>query len=451
MSLERSTPPNLSTLTSILEAYSRHSGQSAQAHVRVELGELTELALTNFSGNYIANPSLVQELMLAANALISSEDLPSHCDIRLETVQVDRADLQPGEDDSLSSGSVSQQLGDPGDLDAVPHAKNNGLALRQALLARGHTRGYSVQEIDHSVEMRDGKTLPELRFYRTMVRAGKIAEGPHGDIFSSPIAADFGAQRFAHAPLQLAVPTPEDVVQPKLTHKYWVEIAHDASTLYAIDLAPGASGEIGQIIARSSKTAQAPYLQAHSLAQFVTGDWTETVSVDSQAEPDNGMVWQTISSVLEPTPETAPPTESSTNQKNTVLPESTNNPHVGLVEEVEQTATPRSKEVAKRKSNEVHLTQDTAPQDYIDFQLERNYMPKKKENSKIPSATKDESKADQASVKHEKQQEIKNSPPEFPAHLLEKPAEYRPTRARRAEPAAKERSLMKGLRKFFLG
>lgn len=341
MSLESSLTPNLQTLTDILEAYSRASGNPAKAHALITSGELADLALTHSDGAYITDPALVQDFMVAVNELIAAKALPTDCDIRLETMEV-----QPASEESAPEATVPehtepfiQEPGNPGDLSAVPHAHNDGMTLRKALLSHGHSTGYRVRDIDDAVTRLDGKTLPEIRFFRSTVREGKVAEGPHGDILSSDIAADFGRELFADAAVRLPAPTPNDVVQPKLAHKYWVELAHDTQTLYAADLAPGASGAIGQIIARSAMTAEPPYIVARSLSQFVTGDWiqgaTERVAQNQSAEEESGPRWESVSSVLEPSAEAAPVLENASAPEVFNQESPAHHDH-GLVQEVEQ-------------------------------------------------------------------------------------------------------------------
>lgn len=341
MSLESSLTPNLQTLTDILEAYSRASGNPAKAHALITSGELGDLALTHPDGAYITDPALVQDFMVAVNELIAAKVLPADCDIRLETMEVEPTSEEHATGDAAPENTEPfiQEPGNPGDLSAVPYAHNDGMTLRKALLSHGHSTGYRVRDIDDAVTRLDGKTLPEIRFFRSTVREGKVAEGPHGDIFSSDIAADFGRELFADAAVRLPAPTPNDVVQPKLAHKYWVELAHDAQTLYAADLAPGASGAIGQIIARSAMTAEPPYIVARSLSQFVTGDWiqgaTERVAQNQSAEEESGPRWESVSSVLEPSAEAAPVLENASAPEVFDQESPAHHDH-GLVQEVEQ-------------------------------------------------------------------------------------------------------------------
>lgn len=343
MSLESSLKPNLQTLTDILEAYSRTSGKPAKAHALVSSGELADLALTHPDGAYITDPALVQDFMVAVNELIAAKALPADCDIRLETMEVEPASEESAPEATAPEHTEPfiQEPGNPGNLSAVPYAHNDGMTLRKALLSHGHSTGYRVRDIDDAVTKRDGKTLPEIRFFRSTVREGKVAEGPHGDILSSDITADFGTKEFTDAAVRLPAPTPNDVVQPKLAHKYWVELAHDAQTLYAADLAPGASGAIGQIIARSAMTAEPPYVVARSLSQFVTGDWiqgaTERVAQNQSAEEESGPRWESVSSVLEPSAEAAPALEH-TSTPEVFEQESPAHNDRGLVQEVEQTS-----------------------------------------------------------------------------------------------------------------
>lgn len=344
MSLKSSTSPHLTALTEILETYSQNTGKPAKAHANVSAGELTELALTHENGEYINEPALIQEFMTAVTDLVNSQTLPEECEIRLETVPVKEAE-EPAEEEEPEETDFTQEAGDPGDLSAAPHAQNNGLLLRKTLLGFGHSTGYKDRDIDFLDEKLGGKILPEIRFFRATVREGKVAEGPRGEIESSPIDADFGASAFAKAKVKLPAPTPDDVVQPRLSHPLWVELAHDESTLYAADLAPGASGEVGQIIARSSTDAKAPHLVARSLAQFVSSDWVEEPVVDEPVEtslPEEKVEpqvrWQAISSVLKPSRETRPMIVTATFDPSGIGYLKGNDTDEGIVEEFEQSS-----------------------------------------------------------------------------------------------------------------
>ncbi|MFW0181391.1 hypothetical protein [Rothia sp. P5766] len=147
----------------------------------------------------------------------------------------------------------------------------DGLQLRAALMDRGHTSGYSPQEIANEERERGFSFSPELKFYRALVREGVVAQAQGRDVLASSPQADFGASSLDSAPWK-APATHDGTVQAVLNHRLWIEIAHSDSHLYAIDLAPGSAGVIGQIIARPIGEASVPVQVASSLAQFVVGE-----------------------------------------------------------------------------------------------------------------------------------------------------------------------------------
>lgn len=157
----------------------------------------------------------------------------------------------------------------------------DGLQLRAALLERGHTSGYSLEEITAEERERGFSFSPELKFYRALVRDGVIRQMEGVDVLASSLKADFGASSLETAPWK-APATHDGSVQAVLNHRLWIEIAHSSSHLYAVDLAPGPAGVAGQIIARRVGEASVPVQVATSLAQFVTG---EALTAQEQATP----------------------------------------------------------------------------------------------------------------------------------------------------------------------
>lgn len=361
MSLESSTSPHLPTLSAILERYSQRTGEVVEAHAQIVSDELVDLALTNAEGGLIPEPSLIREFMSAVTELLADGALPSDCDIRLQTTEEEIAQdapQTPSDEATVSpEPQATQALGNPGDLSAAPQAHNDGMQLRKALLDLGHGKGHRVRDIDDAETKRGGKTLPEVRFFYATVREGKVGEGPCGDIVASSLEADFGAELFGNTPVQLAPATPQDVVQPQLANKNWVEIAHDPENLYAVDLAPGAAGEVGQVIGRSIFAGEVPHLVARSLSRFVTGDWVPTayeayssVAPPQEAEPQETTRWGTVTSVLEPSVEAVSALEEQQEHAKPAAPDDATwvNPWVtdgqpqpvkpaeGLVEELEE-------------------------------------------------------------------------------------------------------------------
>ncbi|WP_237210038.1 hypothetical protein [Rothia nasimurium] len=155
--------------------------------------------------------------------------------------------------------------------DSASTVSNNGLRLRSALLARGHNSGYSPAEVAAEEKQRGFTFTPELKFYRALVRNGVVAEVAGQNVIASTPQADFGASTLDSAPWKAPEKT-DGTVQAVLNHSLWLEIANSPSHLYAIDLAPGAQGTVGQVIARKRGDASVPVQVALSLADFVTGN-----------------------------------------------------------------------------------------------------------------------------------------------------------------------------------
>ncbi|WP_237218614.1 hypothetical protein [Rothia nasimurium] len=155
--------------------------------------------------------------------------------------------------------------------DSGATVSNNGLRLRSALLKRRHSAGYTPAEIAAEEKQRGFTFTPELKFYRALVRNGVVAEVAGQKVIASTPQADFGASTLDSAPWKAPEKT-DGTVQAVLNHSLWLEIANSPSHLYAIDLAPGAQGTVGQVIARKRGEASVPVQVALSLADFVTGN-----------------------------------------------------------------------------------------------------------------------------------------------------------------------------------
>ncbi|WP_237198271.1 hypothetical protein [Rothia nasimurium] len=155
--------------------------------------------------------------------------------------------------------------------DSASTVSNNGLRLRSALLERGHSAGYTPAEIAAEEKQRGFTFIPELKFYRALVRNGVVAEVAGQNVIASTPQADFGASTLDSAPWKAPEKT-DGTVQAVLNHTLWLEIANSPTHLYALDLAPGAQGTVGQVIARKRGEASVPVQVALSLADFVTGN-----------------------------------------------------------------------------------------------------------------------------------------------------------------------------------
>lgn len=280
----------------------------------------------------------------------------------------------------------------PGDLSAVAKAPTHALTLLAALKKHGHTSGYGAIEIDKAAEKLGVTFSPEVRFYRANAKNGKVADGPHGDVVDSALDADFGAS-VGNDPLP--VPRPSDVVQPLRSNKLWIEIAHDDAAHYAADLAPGASGAIGQIIGRENESTNPPQLVARSLIDFVNGEWVDeetaaaswTPSVAVTAEPstwslsaDDFEGMPRFIQLAEEEPEVAPAEEPAVEEVATEEPVAVETPAVeetseqDVVAEVPEAETPEVEapeaDTAELEAPQAEATEpeaveeDTADEDY---------------------------------------------------------------------------------------
>ncbi|MEX3610737.1 hypothetical protein VVR12_06790 [Rothia sp. LK2588] len=259
---------HLPTLAVILEDHSASIAETITVTAEIVRGSLTHMELSDENGEPMHHQPLSSQLRDELTRLVDAGEISENCQLRLQTVP--EPSTSPASQESPESAAAP--VGDPGDLDSVVHVNNDGLAMRAALITLGHRHGYTDTEL-REVSTRAGESLPEIRFFRSLVREGRVVQGDHENVVASPLQADFGAARFQQAEMSLPAPSPTDVVQPLLTHEGWVELAHDDHVLYAVDAAPGASGEIGQVIGRSATEPQVPYLVARSLGQFITGDW----------------------------------------------------------------------------------------------------------------------------------------------------------------------------------
>ena len=294
---------HLPTLAVILEDHSASTAQTITVTAEIVRGSLTRMELSDENGEPMHHQPLSSQLRDELTRLVDAGEISENCQLRLQTVP--EPSTSPASQESPESAATP--VGDPGDLDAVVHVNNDGLAMRAALIELGHRHGYTDAEL-REVAARAGESLPEIRFFRSLVREGRVVQGDHEKVVASPLQADFGAARFQQAELNLPAPSPTDVVQPLLTHEGWVELAHDDLTLYAVDAAPGPSGEIGQVIGRSATEPQVPYLVARSLGQFITGDWVSPTPAVASSQK-----WVATMSVEE-SAET--PVEGSENKEN---------------------------------------------------------------------------------------------------------------------------------------
>lgn len=264
-------PPHLLSIARVLQEHAAEEGLPLSVHFAVRHGSASRLAFADGQGAVLEfeDPSYPMDTAEIIKYLVGEAEvegkLGEDCLVRLDSATDESVTV------TIETGDTAdaKEYANPGDLDSVPHAPNDGLKLRTALVSHGHTTGYSQTEID-TASRKFTDYLPELRFYRATVREGKIANGPHGDVLASPLDSTFGEVQGQEPQ---PIPRPSDIVQPLRFNPLWLAIAHDSQMLYAADLAPGASGKIGQIIGRTHESTLPPQLVAHSLAEFVAGEW----------------------------------------------------------------------------------------------------------------------------------------------------------------------------------
>lgn len=313
---------HLPTLAVILEDHSASTAQAITVTAEIVRGSLTRMELSDENGEPMHHQPLSSQLRDELTRLVDAGEISENCQLRLQTVP--EPSTSPASQESPESAAAP--VGDPGDLDSVVHVNNDGLAMRAALIKLGHRHGYTDAEL-REVSTRAGECLPEIRFFRSLVREGRVVQGDHENVVASPLQADFGAARFQQAEMSLPAPSPTDVVQPLLTHEGWVELAHDDHVLYAVDATPGASGEIGQVIGRSATEPQVPYLVARSLGQFITGDWVSPTPAAASSQK-----WVATMSVEESNAGEKPGETSQENPVETPAESSAETPAVGSAE-----------------------------------------------------------------------------------------------------------------------
>lgn len=176
-------------------------------------------------------------------------------------------------------------------------APNDLDQLRKRLTAKGFAEGSGfTEEQIAATEKRRGVTFPpELRLFFSMVKKGvvlgsakkgggrglyaEVRDGLRGGLGAFGNVVDPNKRALSESVLHEArpEPRPDDIVQPLLATKYWVVFADDGGgNSYALDLAPGPQGAIGQVVQFDHETYDPPERVATSLTAFLQGEVKQT-------------------------------------------------------------------------------------------------------------------------------------------------------------------------------
>lgn len=269
-------PQHLTALATLTQWHSNTSNKPLEVRLTITQGGIdTVNCLVTGSYTEAAPATYVQAATVAAYQLAQAGHFKGSFTVRINSVPGGQTVVKQ----TPLATPAEETAPEPQPTSSV---SNDGLQLRAALLARGHHSGYSAEEVAQEEKERGITYTPELKFYRALVREGVVAERGQHQVLASPVQADFGASSIDSVPWR-APHTTDGTVQAVLNHSRWIEIAHDPDHLYAIDLAPGAQGTQGQVIARRRNEASVPVRVALSLAQFVTGDFTDSTQQASPA------------------------------------------------------------------------------------------------------------------------------------------------------------------------
>ncbi|ORC17369.1 hypothetical protein A7979_02910 [Rothia nasimurium] len=264
-------PPHLLALSSLTQWHANSQHQPLELRFTVH-GITVETVTTAVTGEIgkTAPTAFTQAATVAIFELALADHFDGSYTVRINATPGGQAIVKQ----VPITAPASAEQAEPEPPEPVAPVSDNGLRLRSALLGRGHTSGYTPAEIAAEEKQRGFTFPPELKFYRMLVRNGVIAEVGGHNVIASTQHADFGASTLDSAPWK-APETANSTVQAVLNHSLWLEIASSPTHLYAIDLAPGATGVAGQVIARKRGEASVPVRVALSLADFVTGQLAE--------------------------------------------------------------------------------------------------------------------------------------------------------------------------------
>lgn len=271
-------PQPLAALARLTQWHADTSGQPLEVRFEVAAGNIVSVnCLVTGSYTVSAPADYVRSATVAVYELVRSGHFEGAYSVRINSVPGGQTVVK-----QMPQVTPAVEESAPEPAQPAAPVSHDGLQLRAALLARGHNSGYTTDEVAAEEKRRGITYTPELKFYRALVRNGVVAERGTHSVIASTNVADFGASTLDAMPWRAPQST-DGTVQAVLHHNLWIEIANDPDYLYAIDLAPGAQGVQGQVLARRRGEASVPVRVAMSLAQFVAGDFTDSPTASAPA------------------------------------------------------------------------------------------------------------------------------------------------------------------------
>lgn len=165
-------------------------------------------------------------------------------------------------------------------------AENDLVEVERLLRERGHSKGFTDKQIAAAEKKRKVTFPPELRLFFSLVAEGVVLDDEDNGLYAEVrdgLTGGTGEVGNVVDPLKrwgrkdalptMPAATPDDVVQPAYATPHWIVFADDGGgNAYAVDLAPGPKGAIGQIVQFDHEQNQPPGLAATSLTAFLRGE-----------------------------------------------------------------------------------------------------------------------------------------------------------------------------------
>lgn len=275
-------PPHLLALAQLTHWHARSAQQPLEVRFQVEGKQLENLSYGITGQAQLQAPLPFQAAATqAVKQLVEAGSFDAHYDVRINSSPEGQLVIKQR---PLSASGPEEA---PAPQPAVSHS---GLQLRAALLKYQHTGGYNAQEIAAQEAALGVSFTPDFKFYRSLVKEGLVAHYLGQEVYASPAEADFGASQI---PVDSPLPAGGDAaVQGLLTHRLWVEFAHSDQQLFALDFAPAAQGQVGQVLARQKGQASLPVKVADSLADFIIGVVpAQSAPVTAGRKPGQTLAW----------------------------------------------------------------------------------------------------------------------------------------------------------------
>lgn len=258
----------------------------------------------------------VEDLEDAGSALFFGADLPSGITVEIGAAPeaATRVNWFANPNLEVQDGMIgnvrlrARKISTPPVVPLTTSRADNDLDELTSLLdAHGHNSGFDADKIA-AAEKRRGVTFPdELRLFFSRVRKGTLVgdldndDAPYVEATGSLTSGTGKIGNVVNptkrhgspdSPLPpMPAPTPDDIVQPVYATKNWIVFATDGGgNDYALDLAPGPRGHIGQVVQFDHEREQPPEIVAHSLTDFLAERWVQdprTTVPPPDAEPGN--------------------------------------------------------------------------------------------------------------------------------------------------------------------